>query len=368
MILLHRLRGQPLYLNADLIESVETTPDTVITLVDGRRVYVEEHPVDVVEGIRRFRASLLVTAEDLRDERETATLLDRSGLPSPATPSAAARSLSVVPDEEGGIDPMFLGGMALVFIGIIAAMMIDGNSLGPLIGPSSFLLVFTAAVGAGLMAYRTSELSMMPKSALKAIRAEVPDVQDTITQLARLAETARREGMLALEREMEEIDDRFLQLGVQMLVDGADEDVVRETLEIELAATDERHRTAIGFFKQLGGYAPTFGMVGTVIGLINMLGNLEDPGQLGRGMALALLTTLYGVLIANLLFNPIAARMERLNAAEMAVLDVALDGLLTIRRGASPRGIIERLEAYLPPSQRIGVGDRLKRDRSEAAA
>lgn len=358
MILLHRLRGQPLYLNADLIESVETTPDTVITLVDGRRVYVEEQPHDVVERIRRFRASLLVTADDLRDERE---------VPEPVN-GAAARSLSVVPDQEGGIDPMFLGGMALVFIGIIVAMIIDGNSLGPLIGPSAFFLVFTSAIGAGLMAYRTSELSMMPKSAMKAIRAEVPDVQDTITQLARLAETARREGMLALERQMEEIDDRFLQLGVQLLVDGADEDVVRENLEIELAATDERHRTAIGFFKQLGGYAPTFGMVGTVIGLINMLGNLEDPGQLGRGMALALLTTLYGVLIANLLFNPIAARMERLNAAEMAVLDVALDGLLTIRRGASPRGVIERLEAYLPPSERIGVGDRLKRDSSEAAA
>jgi chemotaxis protein MotA len=110
-------------------------------------------------------------------------------------------------------------------------------------------------------------------------------------------------------------------------------------------------------------------MVGTVIGLINMLGNLEDPGQLGRGMALALLTTLYGVLIGNLMFNPIAMRLERLNEVEMAALEVAIDGILSIRAGASPRGVIERLEAYLPPSERIGVGDRLaKPDASSEAA
>ncbi|MFP4311433.1 MAG: motility protein A [Nitriliruptoraceae bacterium] len=257
------------------------------------------------------------------------------------------------------MDPIFFGGLVLTLLGIIVAMFIDGNSLGPLIGPSSFILVFTASIGAGIMAYRKSELAMMPRSALQAIKSEVPDIQDTITELARLAETARREGMLALENKLEEIDDRFLSLGIQLLVDGADEKVVQETLEIELAATDERHTTAIDFFKGLAGYAPTFGMVGTVIGLINMLGNLEDPGQLGRGMALALLTTLYGVMIGNLVFNPIAMRLERLNEVELAALEVAIDGILSIRAGASPRGVIERLEAYLPPSERIGVGDRL---------
>jgi chemotaxis protein MotA len=257
------------------------------------------------------------------------------------------------------VDPIFFGGLVIVLIGIISAMLMDGNSIGPLIGPSSFVLVFVAAIGAGIMAYRKSELAPMPRAAIKAMKADVPDVQETITQLAKLAEIARRDGMLALENELERLEDRFLQLGVQLLVDGVDEKVVQETLEIELAATDERHRTAIDFYKTLGGYAPTFGMVGTVIGLINMLGNLSDPSELGKGMALALLTTLYGVLIANLLFNPIAARLERLNEVEMAALDVAVDGILSIRGGASPRGVIERLESYLPPSKRLGVGDRL---------
>jgi chemotaxis protein MotA len=257
------------------------------------------------------------------------------------------------------VDPLFLGGLLLALLGIVVATLIDGNALGPLIAPSSFMLVMVATLGAGVMAYQVRELTTMPRSALKAVRSDAPDLQRTITLLGQLADTARRQGMLALESRLEEVDDRFLSDGVQLLVDGADEEVVRETMEIEIAATDERHRNAIGFFKALGGYAPTFGMVGTVIGLINMLGNLEDPSQLGRGMALALMTTFYGVLLANLVFNPLATRLERLNETELAVLDVALDGLLTIRRGASPRGVIERLESYLPPSERIGVGDRL---------
>lgn len=266
------------------------------------------------------------------------------------------------------MDPIFLGGLLLTLLGIVLAMLIDGNSLGPLIGPSAFILVFSASVGAGIMAYRRSELVQMPQSALKAVRGVAPDVQSTITQLAQLADTARRDGMLALEMKLEDIKDRFVQLGVQLLVDGSDERVVKETLEIELAATEQRHRTSIAFFERLATYAPTFGMVGTVIGLVNMLGNLTDPTQLGQGMALALLTTLYGVLIGNLIFAPIAARLERLHEVEMEALEVALDGILTIRRGASPRGVIERLESYLPPSARVGVGDRLNPTaRGEAA-
>ena len=257
------------------------------------------------------------------------------------------------------MDPLFLVGLLLALLGIVVATLIDGNSLSPLIAPSSFMLVLIATLGAGVMAYRVKELTTMPRSLMKAVRSEVPDLQETITLMGHLADTARRDGMLALEARLDEIDDRFVATGVQLLVDGADEEVVQESLDIEIAAIDERHRNAIGFFKGLGGYAPTFGMVGTVIGLINMLGNLQDPSQLGRGMALALMTTFYGVLLANLLFNPLASRLERLNQLEMSVLDVALDGLLTIRRGASPRGVIERLESYLPPSERVGAGDRL---------
>ncbi|MTV27337.1 motility protein A [Nitriliruptoraceae bacterium ZYF776] len=257
------------------------------------------------------------------------------------------------------MDPLFIGGLALTLVGIVVSTILDGNSLGPLIGPTSFIMVLSGAVGAGSMAFRMQDLKALPQSAMAAIKRSPPDVGATIDSLAGLADTARRDGMLALEAKLEEIDDRFVQLGIQLLVDGGDEDVLRETLEIEISATDERHRTSISFFKSLAAYAPTFGMVGTVIGLINMLGNLSDPSQLGKGMAMALLTTLYGVLFANLLFNPVATRLERANELELAAMDVALDGILTIRRGASPRALVERLESYLPPSERIGAAERL---------
>lgn len=264
------------------------------------------------------------------------------------------------------MDPLFIGGLVVALLGIILATIMDGNSFAPLIASSSFVLVFLGALGAGLMAYRKSDVVGIPKSALKAIKGQSLNVQETITELAQLAEVARRDGMLALEARLEGVEDRFVRTGVQLLVDGVDEEILKDTLEIETAALDERHGTAISFFKALAGYAPTFGMVGTVIGLINMLGNLSDPSQLGAGMALALLTTLYGVMMANLVFNPMATRLERMNDLELAAMDVALDGIMTIRRGASPRGVIERLESYLPPSERIGVADRLSAGKAAA--
>jgi len=265
------------------------------------------------------------------------------------------------------VDPMFIGGLLLALLTIVVTTLMDGNSFAPLFGPTSIMLVLLCTIGAGLMAARKEDAGAIPKSTIKAIKGQAPDVQATITQLAQLAEVARRDGMLALEARLEGIEDRFVRTGVQLLVDGADEEVLRDTLDIEMATLDERHSAAINFFRQLAGYAPTFGVLGTVIGLINMLGNLSDPSQLGAGMAMALLTTLYAVLCANLFFSPLAERLKRMNDLELAAMSVTMDGILTIRRGASPRGVVERLESYLPPSARLGVADRLGQRDAEAA-
>jgi chemotaxis protein MotA len=256
------------------------------------------------------------------------------------------------------VDPLLLGGLVVSLLGIVVATLIDGNSFGALIGPSSVVLVVVGSLGATLMSARMPDLSKVPKALAVALRSPVPDIDETITTIGRLAEVVRREGMLALEAKMEEVDDAFLRRGVQLLVDGQDAEQIAEVLQIEIAALDERHQIPISFFKALGGYAPTFGMLGTVIGLINMLGNLSDPAQLGIGMALALLTTLYGVAFANLVFLPIAGRLERLNAVELSALDVTLDGILCLQGGMSPRLLVERLETYLPPAQRVGHAER----------
>lgn len=249
---------------------------------------------------------------------------------------------------------MLVGGLLLALLSMVAATLIDGNSLGPLIGPSSFVLVVFGTIGAGLMAYRKRDVTRMPKVLAQAFTAKPPDVDEIVTQLAALADVARRQGMLALEGKLGELTDEALRDGAQLLVDGFDADQVRELIDIDIAAVDERHQSGISFFKTLGGYSPTFGMLGTVIGLINMLQNLTDPAQLGIGMALALLTTFYGVLFANLIWLPIANRLTRLNELELAARDVMLDGILAIQAGTSPRLLVERLETYLPPAQRVG--------------
>jgi chemotaxis protein MotA len=252
------------------------------------------------------------------------------------------------------MDPLFLGGLVVALLAVIISTVMDGNSFGALIGPSSLVLVFLGSIGASLMSARMSELGSLPKALLIALKSPVPDVDASVTEIAGLADVVRREGVLALEGKLEEIDEPFLRRGIQLLVDGQDAEQIEEVLQIEIAATEERHSGPVGFFKAMGGFAPTFGMMGTVIGLINMLGNLSDPAQLGIGMSLALLTTLYGVAFANLLFLPLAARLEKLNGVEMGALDVILDGVLCLQAGMSPRLLVERLETYLPPGQRVG--------------
>jgi chemotaxis protein MotA len=266
------------------------------------------------------------------------------------------------------MDPMFIGGLLLALASIALATVIDGNSFGPLIGPSSFVLVFFGTIGAAVMAYRKLDLTRIPKAMSQAFTSKPPDVDRIVTQLSALADVARRQGMLALEAELGELDDDALRQGAQLLVDGLDADQVRELIEIDIAAVDERHQFGIGFFRTLGSYSPTFGMLGTVIGLINMLQNLSDPAQLGIGMALALLTTLYGVLFANLVWLPVATRLTRLNDLELAARDVMLDGILAIQSGTSPRLLVERLETYLPPEHRVGHQARAEARQEQASS
>jgi chemotaxis protein MotA len=266
------------------------------------------------------------------------------------------------------VDPLFIGGLVVSILGIVVATLMDGNSFGPLIGPSSFVLVLLGALGASLMAHRTKELSRLVKAGVYVFKGAPPDPSVAVTHLASLADVARREGMLALEAKLGDIDDPFLRSGLQFVVDGLDAEQVRELLEIEMGAVDERHQLGIGFFKSLGGYAPTFGMIGTVVGLINMLQNLSDPSQLGIGMSLALLTTLYGVMFANLIFLPIANKLEHLNGLELSARDVAVDGITAIQAGLSPRMLVERLETYLAPEQRIGHHARMAGETAPAAA
>lgn len=257
------------------------------------------------------------------------------------------------------MNPLVVGGLVLALLSIIAATIIDGNSFGVLFSPSSLVLVVFGTVGASMVGYQLNEVKRLPKALIHALRGDAPDPDHTVTLLVSFAHTARREGVLALERRLDEVDNPFVRQGLQLVVDGIDPDQVRQFLDIEIAASDERHQVGISLFKTASGYAPTMGLLGTVIGLVNMLANLSDPSQLGKGMSLALLTTLYGVMFSNLVFNPIAEKLSRLNTEELSSLDLALDGILAVQAGASPRMLSERLETYLPREARLGYERRM---------
>jgi chemotaxis protein MotA len=253
------------------------------------------------------------------------------------------------------MDPMTLVGVLLGILAIVAATVMDGNSFGALIGPSSLVLVSVGTLGITMAGYQMSDVLRVPKAAVAALTSKVTGSADLVKTMVECSEIARKEGVLALEPKLETIDDEFLKMGLQQVVDGLDADAVRDVLDIEIAGLDERHRTMFGFFKAAGGYAPTMGMVGTVIGLINMLGNLSDPAELGLGLSVALLTTLYGVLFANLVFMPLSLKLQRLHEVEMSAMEMVVDGVLAIQAGAGPRMLAERLRSFLPPAERAEV-------------
>lgn len=251
-------------------------------------------------------------------------------------------------------------GFVLCLLAIVGSTIMDGNSFGPLIGPSSFILVMFCALGVSMMSYEMAELKAVPKALIRAFKAVDIDFDARIGYYLDLADVVRRDGLLALDARINDFDDQFVQYGLRMLTDGVDEAKLHQELDSWTDALVERHAVAPSFFRKLSVYSPAFGMVGTVIGLVNMLGNLSSPEQLGGGMALALLTTLYGSLFANLIFQPLAERLERMHEAELAGLAFDMDAILALQTGAAPRALVDHLESLLPPAQRVGFDERKK--------
>jgi chemotaxis protein MotA len=216
----------------------------------------------------------------------------------------------------------------------------------------SIILVLGGTIGATLASHTMDDSINAGKVIVKGlVTPKQPDSTQTIRTLLGFAETARKEGLLALESAAKDIDDPFLRKGIEMSVDGTDPEVVREVLETEMAATAERHKAGSGFFTTMAGFSPAFGVAGTVIGLIDMLNNLSDPSALGPALAVAFATTLWGVFLANYIFSPIASTLRRSSDLEMAYKQLVLDGILSIQAGASPRAVSDRLAAYLSPSK-----------------
>jgi len=242
----------------------------------------------------------------------------------------------------------------LLAIGLILAsiMMAEGAQFSAFIDIPSMMVVVGGAIAAGFMCFPLGSILKTPIVALKAFLNKPEDISQLIEQMVSLAETARREGLLALEGRLEDLDNDFIALGIQMAVDGTAPEVIEEIMQTEIDAVAARHKNGKAVLDQLGRFAPAFGMIGTLMGLIIMLGNMSDPSSIGSGMAVALITTLYGAISANVLFLPFAEKLGFISKQELLAKEVVLRGIMAIQSGENPRVVEQKLSTYLPPNQR----------------
>ncbi|NNJ27660.1 Chemotaxis protein PomA [Planctomycetes bacterium LzC2] len=243
---------------------------------------------------------------------------------------------------------LFLGA-ALLLISILIA---PGSSLAAFVDVPSGLVVVGGAIAACGIAFPLGTLLKTPKVTMKLFFPKVPELKPTIEQLVRFAEVARRDGILALENNIEEVDDPFIKMGIQMAVDGTDGELIEAVLRGEIQAVSSRHKTGKGLMETLGRYAPAFGMIGTLMGLIIMLGNMDDPEAIGPGMAVALITTLYGAIVSNLFCLPFADKLGFYSKREMEVREIVVRGVLSIQEGDNPRVLEQKLTTMLPAAER----------------
>jgi chemotaxis protein MotA len=252
--------------------------------------------------------------------------------------------------------------LGIVLAGLLLAASVvaaKGATLGAFLDLPALLLVGGGTLAAALIAMPLRNVLKTFRACRRVFINSRPDMTAVIGEIVSLARTARRDGILALEARLLEVSDPFLALGLQMAVDGNRPEVIEETLRIKMDAIAIRHKHGRLGLEQMGRYAPAFGMIGTLLGLIIMLGDMHNPEAVGPGMAVAMLTTLYGLLLANLICLPFAEKLSFLSKEEMLSMEVMLRGIVGIQSGENPRVLEQKLTTFLPASRStIGVPTR----------
>lgn len=242
-------------------------------------------------------------------------------------------------------------GLALAVIMVIWGMA-SGGSIGAFYDAPSILIVLGGTFGATILANPLERSKTLHKILKAAFVVEQIDLIGLIQALVSFAEKARREGLLALEEDASQLDDEFMRKSIQLVVDGTDPELVKSILDTEIGLLEERHSANKGYLDSIAELGPAFGMLGTLIGLIQMLGNLDDPSALGPGMAVALITTFYGSILANMLAIPIGKKLTQNSSREVLARELMVEGILSIQAGENPRIVEEKLKVFLPPSVR----------------
>ena len=252
------------------------------------------------------------------------------------------------------MDLATLIGTIAVFVVVIVGMAL-GGSLRPFWDPPSLFITLGGTMCSVMMSYSMETFLDTFKIAKQAFFSKEQDIGETINTIVRFADKARREGLLALDEDANNLTDPFLQKGIRLVVDGTTQELVRNILETEVAFVSDRHKTGQAVFETIGAMAPAFGMLGTLIGLIQMLLKLDKPEEIGPGMAVALVTTFYGSVIANMFALPIANKLKARNQREVFIKEAIIEGVLSIQAGDNPRVVQEKLKSFLAPKERERV-------------
>jgi len=243
-------------------------------------------------------------------------------------------------------------GLLIAWGALITALFMEGGQLADLANPSAFVIVFGGTLGATTIAFSVKQLANIPMILRNAFLSEETDLAHLIRMVVDFARKARKEGILTLEEGARDLDNKFLQTGIRLVVDGTPSEMVREIMETEIVALQERHKVGQNIFTTMGGFSPTLGIIGTVMGLIHMLSSLNQPGKMGPAIAAAFVATLYGVAFANLIFLPIGTKLKSRTAEEIIAYDMVIEGILSIQAGDNPRMVESKMLAYLPPKLR----------------
>jgi chemotaxis protein MotA len=261
------------------------------------------------------------------------------------------------------MDLATLIGLIIAVVGIVGGNVMEGGNPAALVNIPGFMIVVLGTLGAVMISQPMSVMVGLPKFLMKALMGgKGHNSAETVDLFVTMADKARREGLLALEADIDKIHDQFTRKGVQLMIDGTDPELLREIMEIEADAMKHRHEGNFAALEFMGGIAPTIGVLGAVMGLMGVMAHLDEPEHIGPGIATAFVATFYGVFTANVLWLPMAKKLQNNSKHELHALNVVIEGLMSIQSGDNPRIVREKLEGFLQPRERQRKDDAAQRE------
>jgi chemotaxis protein MotA len=254
---------------------------------------------------------------------------------------------NVETSKKASLDLASIIGLVVAVAAILGGQALEGGSVRSLIQPTAALIVLGGTFGACILQFPQSAIMVSLKALFRVFQEPKTNNKEVIQEIIRLANKARKEGVISLESDAQKITDPFLKKALTMAMDGVEPKVLQETMELEIANLEEEAEQPIKFWQSAGGYSPTIGILGAVLGLIHVMENLSDPSKLGGGIAVAFVATVYGVALANLVYLPMAGKLKLKSKAQLVAKEIMLVGVISILEGENPRLIDDKLRSYL---------------------